>query len=209
MSETLKVEKRGPGGSRAAKKLRAGGVIPAILYGHGDATIALSVPADAVRATLRHGSRVVDLAGAVQEKAFIRAVQWDPFGNSVLHVDFTRVSEHERVKLKVQLEMRGQAPGAKAGGVVELLVHELEIDCEAVAIPEKLAIGINELQIGDELTVANLKVPAGVNVLADADLVLVHCIEPAEVEEAAGEAGPAEPELLGRRKADEEEESGE
>ncbi len=105
MAETLNVKERDKGGKRELRRLRRTGGIPAVLYGHGEANKNLAVVADEMAAVVRHGGRVVDLAGDVQEKAFIRALQWDTYGTHVLHVDFTRVSAHERIEVMVSLEL--------------------------------------------------------------------------------------------------------
>src|ERR1700761_5984275 len=104
MAEALKVEKRQSHGKRNSRRLRATGSIPAILYGHGEANVALTISSDELAAAVRHGSRVVELTGAVKEKAFIRELQWDVYGLEVLHADFARVSEHERIHLRVKVE---------------------------------------------------------------------------------------------------------
>src|SRR5207248_4574726 len=126
MAESLNVKARKGKGKREARRLRRGGIIPAILYGHGEKNVSLSVPSDELSTAMRHGSRVVELKGAVQEKALIRDMQWDTYGIDVVHVDFARVSEHERVHVKVKLELRGHPIGAKDGGITEQLIHELE-----------------------------------------------------------------------------------
>ena len=155
---------------------------------------------------MRHGSRLVHLNGAVTERVFIRDMQWDTFGLHSVHVDLTRVSEHEKVEVTVAVELRGEAPGVRAGGVINHLIHELDIECEVTAIPEKLYVSINQLKLGDSITIANMGIPAGIVVQADLEEIVVECVEPAvEVEEAAAEAMPGEPEVIGRKKEDEEE----
>ena len=205
MAETLNVKTREANGKRDARRLRQHGAIPAILYGHGEENKNLAIVADEMASVLRHGGRVVELAGAVQEKAFIRALQWDTFGTHVLHVDFTRVSEHERIEVKVRVELRGQAVGAKDGGIVEQLAHEVDIECEALAIPDKLELNITELKIDDQLTAADLQLPPGVTLVSDADMLVAHCIEARE-EGEEGEGGEvAEPEIIGRKAGEDEE----
>jgi large subunit ribosomal protein L25 len=208
MAEALNVQNRKQHGKRDARRLRAAGSIPAILYGHGEANIPLSVPADALSTAVRHGSRVVELSGAVQEKAFIRELQWDVYGLSVLHVDFSRVSEHERLELRVPVELRGQARGVKAGGVIEHLIHELEIECEALQIPEKIEVSVAELDLDGAIHAGELKLPSGVVLLADPDQVVVQCVMPQAEQEIPGmeAAATAEPEVIGRKA---EEEAGE
>jgi len=204
MADTLNVKSRDTRGKRNARRMRGQGGIPAILYGHGEANQSLTVEADEMAAIVRHGGRVVELNGAVNEKAFIRALQWDTYGQEVLHVDFTRVSEHERVEVMVPIELRGQAAGVKEGGIVEHFVHEVEIECEALSIPEHIEVNINELKVGDSVTAGDLQLPPAAKLLSDADAVVVQCIEARDEEEEAVAPGSVEPEVIGR-KADEEE----
>ena len=109
--EVLEVQIRDSRGTRNARRLRQAGSVPAVLYGHGQETVNLSVSSEQFVAAIRHGSRVVALAGAVDQTALIRDVQWDTFGIEVLHVDFARVSASELVTTMVQVELRGEAPG--------------------------------------------------------------------------------------------------
>jgi large subunit ribosomal protein L25 len=205
MAETLNVKVRESRGKREARRLRRSGAIPAVLYGHGEANHSLTVGTDEISSVVRRGGRVVELKGAVNEKALIRALQWDPYGTHVLHVDFARVSEHERIEVKVTVELRGHAAGVKDGGVVEHFVHEVEIECEALSIPAKLELNINDLKIGDSLSAADLQLPPGVKLTSDPDAVLVHCVEARAEEEAGGPAAAvAEPEVIGKKPGDEE-----
>jgi large subunit ribosomal protein L25 len=207
MAETLNVELRDTRGKRNARRNRRSGKLPAVLYGHGEEALSLALSAEQFEAAVRHGARLVKLAGPVEGNAFIREIQWDTWGTHVLHVDFTRVSEHEKVEVRVAVEIRGEAPGLKAGGVVKQLVHELEIECEATAIPEKLNVNINQLQLGQAITIAQLALPPGIVVFADPETVVVECVEPVEiVEEAPAAAAEGEPEVIGKKKEEEEEE---
>jgi large subunit ribosomal protein L25 len=207
MADALNVTLRDGRGTRNARRTRRDGGVPAVLYGHGEATQSLTVAADEMAAVVRRGGRVVELHGAVNEKAFIRALQWDTYGLDLLHVDFTRVSEHERVEVKVSVELRGQAAGAKDGGIVEHFVHEIEIECEALSIPDRIEVNINELKIDDSISAGDLLLPPGAKLISDPEAVIVQCVEArAEEEETAAAPGVAEPEVIGR-KAEEEEES--
>lgn len=203
MSEALKVSPRESTGKQRNKRLRLSGSIPAVLYGHGQANVNLAVGRDEMSAVLRHHSRVVELQGAVSEKALIRNIQWDTYGIDLLHVDFTRVSEHERVEIQVPLELKGDAPGTREGGIVEMVVHEIEIECEAESIPEKIDVIVKELHVGGEIKAGDLPLPAGVTLVTDADLLLVHCVVPREMATELTGAG-AEPELIGRKPGEEE-----
>jgi large subunit ribosomal protein L25 len=206
MAEILNVQLRETRGKRNARRQRYAGLLPGVLYGHGEETLSLSVPAEALDTAVRHGTRLVKLAGAVDEQAFIREVQWDTWGTHILHVDFSRVSEHELVRVEVNVELRGEAPGVKAGGIVKHLVHQVEIECEATAIPEKLSVNVNHLELGQSITIGQLELPAGLKVLDDPEAIVVECVEPVEELEAAPAEGVVEPEVIGRKKEEGEEE---
>jgi large subunit ribosomal protein L25 len=206
MSETLKVEVRESRGKRHARRLRQAGAVPAILYGHGEANLSLSIPLDQVKTAVRHGARVVDLDGAVKEKAFIRDLQWDTFGLEVLHIDLARVSADEKVEVEVIVELRGEAPGVKEGGVVSQVLHQVDVESLVTAIPDKLTLSINGLALNQTLTVANIELPAGTTMITPGETIVVQCLVPKVEEEAAPlPSEGAEPELIGRKPGEEEE----
>ncbi len=207
MSDVLNVAVRDTRGTAHARRQRRAGTIPAVLYGRGEKNVSLSLPSEEIEAAIRHGSHVVELKGAASTSALIRDVQWDTYGHDVLHVDLLRVSQDESVEVSVVVELRGEAPGAREGGIVELLVHELEIECKVAVIPDKLEININELRIGDEITVAQIALPPGAKLLTDPEAVAVQCTLPVveeEEEEEAVPAGAPEPEVIGRKAGEEE-----
>jgi large subunit ribosomal protein L25 len=205
MAETLQVEKRTKTGKLHNRRLRIEGRLPAVLYGHGEESVSLVVPADQLRATLRHGGKVVELAGDASGQALLQHVEWDTFHQHLIHVDLLRVDATERVEVEVPLLLHGEAPGEREGGVVEHLLHYVEIETSPIAIPEALHVNINHLKLNGSITVSEITdMPAGATLVTDAKTVAVHCIEPApEVEEEA--AGAAEPEVIGRKAEDEEE----
>jgi large subunit ribosomal protein L25 len=205
MALQLEVQSRSVQGKHFNRRLRQSGKIPGILYGHGLECVSLAVSADALTAAIRHGSRLVSLAGAVNESAFIRELQWDTWGTHIVHVDFTRISEHEIVEVRVPVELRGEAPGVREGGVVSQHIHEVEIACPASVIPEKLAVNINHLKLNESILLSGLELPQGAKLLvADLDEIVVECVIPVEMpEEGTGEAG-AEPEIIGAKEKEEE-----
>lgn len=206
MTETLTVALRSELGKRRARRMRAAGQVPAVLYGHGGPTVSLSIPAEAVAAVVRHGARVVELAGAVTEKALIRELQWDLYGTQILHLDLVRVSADDVVEIEVDVALRGEAPGVKEGGVVNQLVHHVRIQCPVTSIPDRLLLSVRDLHLNGTLTAQQLELPAGAKLLTAADEVLVQCLPPAPEEEAiAPVPEAAEPELIGRKAAEEEE----
>jgi large subunit ribosomal protein L25 len=205
MSDMLQVEKRDFKGKRRNHRLRLEGKLPGIIYGHGEEPLSVIVPADQLRATLRHGHKVVDLQGAASGQALLQHVEWDVFQQHLIHVDLLRVDASERVTVEVPLLLRGEAPGEKEGGVVVHLEHYVEIETSPIAIPEALHININHLALHQSLTMADIMdMPAGATLVTDADTVAVHCEEPAPEVEEGGLAAGAEPEVIGRKATDEE-----
>src|SRR5262249_18835617 len=135
----------------------------------------------------------------------IREVQWDHLGKEILHIDFNRVAADERIHVSVPLEVRGTAPGVTEGGLLDQPIHVLRIECLAIAIPDSIRVNVGELQLDAAIHVRNLKVPEGVKVLEDPDAIVVH-VKPPQVEAEAPVVaeGQAEPEVIGRPKAEEE-----
>jgi large subunit ribosomal protein L25 len=186
-------------------------MIPAVLYGHKEETLSITLPAEDLVKAIRHGIRVVDIkAGGKEGKAFIREVQWDHLGKEILHVDFTRVSLDERIVVTVPLELRGTAPGVTAGGLLDQPIHTLSVECLAISIPESIRVNIGELQLDGSIYVRDLVLPEGVKAMSDPDAIVVHVTVPAAEPEAAAAPpaeGAAEPEVIGRQKAEETEEA--
>ena len=205
---TLTVKLRDVYGKRGNRRLRDAGQVPAVLYGHKQEVKSLVLSADELAAAIRHGNRFVALSGGVSENAFIKDVQWNTWGTEVLHVDFARVSAHEKVHVTVAVDLRGESPGTKDGGVVKHTLHTIELECEAASVPEKISVNINNLDFGKVFHVSDIELPKGVKALMDATTPVVSCIAPVEVseEDESASAGEEEPEVIGRKKADEEEE---
>jgi large subunit ribosomal protein L25 len=206
-SVVLVTEKRDTRGTRTARKLRATGRVPGVVYGHKEATVSVSVAADALLSAVRHGARVVDLQSeAGLQKAQIAELQWDHLGMDVLHVDFRRVTADERIHVTVPVEVKGIAPGVTAGGVLDQPIHTLAVECPAIHVPDSIRVNINELQLGGAIHVRDLHLPPDVAALADPDAIVVHVTAPqAEPEAAAAPAAEqAEPEVIKRKAAAEE-----
>lgn len=204
---TLNVKIRDTRGKRRNRRLRAAGEVPAVLYGHKQEPQNLTLAADELTAAVRNGNHFVALTGGVKEKAFIKEVQWNTWGTEILHVDFARVSEHEKVHVTVPIELRGEAPGVKDGGVIKHILHQIELECEAASVPEKIEININNLAFNGLVHVSDLVLPQGSTTALDPTVLIVSCAAPVEVAETDEEAvGSDEPEVIGRKKTEEEEE---
>ncbi len=194
---TINVESRDPQknkgtGSRVARKLRAQGRVPAIIYGHKQPPVPISLSREDVLALLKKGSHLTQLQiGGQSEMALIRDVQWDHLGKEIIHLDFFRVNAEERVTTDVPLVLHGTAPGISEGGILEQPAHALSVSCRATEFPESIRIEIGELHIDGMIHVRDLTLPEGVTTDADPDLVLVHIVRkgaapaPAAAEEGA------------------------
>jgi large subunit ribosomal protein L25 len=207
MADTLNVKRRDKLGSANNRRLRKTGLVPAILYGHGEANVNLTVSGGEVLAVVRHGGKLVRLGGDAGDHALIRAVQWDVWGKDVLHVDLLRVSEKDKVKTKVTVELKGTAVGTTEGGVVEHVMHEVEIECPAMSIPDKLVLNVTDLHLDAALFAKDIPLPEGARVVTDGDTLIVHCVTPHIEEEvapaAADAAAAAEPEVIGQKEREE------
>jgi large subunit ribosomal protein L25 len=200
MIETIQVEKRDAVGSLAVRKLRQRGMVPAILYGHGEENVCLAVKREAVTGLVRHGAKLVSLTGAITETALLREVQWDTFGADVVHLDFARVAQSEKVQVTLPVHLHGEAPGVGADAQLRFISHELTIECPAASIPEYITVDISSLGRGQAIHVNELKLPEGMRAVTPANIVIVQVtVVSAAAEEAAGATG-AEPELIRKEK---------
>lgn len=177
MIETIEVTKRDQLGSRAMIKIRENGLVPAVLYGHGEDNVCLTLPLDTVNKLIKHGTKLVNLTGAAKETALLRSVQWSSMGDFVIHVDFARVSPTELVDVTIPVHLHGEAPGAQtAAGQLRFNTHEVTIKCPAGSIPEHLTCDIGSLQIGQAVHVSELKLPEGASPVTPAASVVAQVI---------------------------------
>ena len=211
---TLKAEARTELGTRAVRALRKTGLLPAIIYGHGEAPEAVSLPAHEVEVALAHGARTVQLdLGGRKGQYLIKEVQYDHLEEEPIHLDLARVDLHERVTVRVGIELKGTPKGISEGGVLDQHLADIEVECLVTEIPETLHPIVTELGMGESLLVKDLPLPEGVVATADAEerVATVRAVavpaEPEEAEEGAEEE--TEPEIIGRAKKEEKTEQNE
>lgn len=210
MELKLEAEKRDESGKGAARKLRARGRVPAVLYGHGVGPVSVSVGAKDLYRVL-HGSAgtnvLVNLTvDGAEHLALPREIQRDHVRGRYVHVDFLAVRRDEMVTVSVPVRVVGESPGVKVGGVVEHHLWELQVECLPGDVPDGIDADVSELQVGDSLRVSDIVAPEGVTVLTPPEESLLSVVVPqvrvveevaevAEGEEAApaeGEEAPAE-----------------
>jgi large subunit ribosomal protein L25 len=187
-------------GTRVARRLRKRGLVPAVIYGHKQAVVPVTLTRDDVWRMVKAPGHLAELeVGGTTETVLIRDVQWDHLGKEIIHLDFARVSAEEIVHTEVPFEFRGHAAGIAAGGIVEQVVHTLKISCPAGAIPDSIKADISHLQVNEGLHVRELSLPPDVKVNAEPELLLVHvvvrAVAPEPTPEAAAET-PAQPEVI-------------
>src|SRR5258708_17760913 len=193
MAETvsLKSKPRDQFGSTASRKLRAQGLLPAVVYGHKEATLSLVLPKEDVEKAVKRGVRIVDLeAGGKTETARFRELQWDHLGMELVHVDMMRVSKDERIVVHVRVELRGAAPGVTGGGVLDQPLHTLNVECPALELPEFIRVNIDKIQIGEAIHVKDLTLPPNVVAKGNPDAIVVQV--KAQKEEVAAVVAPVE-----------------
>jgi large subunit ribosomal protein L25 len=216
-TQELTIKRREGTGKQLAKRLRREGVVPAILYG-GAKTETVAVDPRAVLKMIagRQGTTQLltlkfDGDGAGTRMAIIRAMQFDPVTENLLHVDLQEVSADKPITVRVAVHPVGEAVGVKdTKGILNLVLHEITVSCLPRAIPERIDADVTNLAIGDVLTIGDLRAPDGVRIVNDPGQA-VATVAPPMAEEVAAPAATAavtaEPEVLTERKPKEGEEA--
>ena len=212
------VTKREETGKGANRRLRAGGKLPAVVYGGGRDSVPIELDRQSVLRLLKQGGGenalfLLKLSGTGKSRhTMVRKIDIDPVSRQIIHIDFQRVLLDEKVRVQVPIEIVGEADGVKnEGGVMDFITREVDVECLPQEIPARLTADVSELHIGQHLEVKDLPVPDGVAIF-DPERVVVSIahsrvaeeVEAAEEELEAGEGlieeEPAEPEVIGREK---------
>jgi len=224
MESNLEARSRDTFGKNAARRTRAAGWIPAVVYGghsQGERPVGhpISVDPKALHRILHSGSGVNTLIGLTVDDAgeptrvLVREYQIDPVTHALLHADFYRVAMDKLLTVTVPIVLRGEAQGVKLqGGVVDFVSRDIEVECLPADIPDEIVVDISELMIGEALRVRDLPASDRWKALSEPELMLVHVVapraeaEPTEEEAAAAAVAatetPAEPEVIKKGKAE-------
>jgi large subunit ribosomal protein L25 len=175
--ETLQAEKRDVKGSTASKRLRRAGLVPAVIYGgNADALIQLDAKSFMDLSRKHSANFLVNIevngSGEQSKLAIVQDIQRNPLNGSLIHVDFRAVTENDTIHAVVPIELQGEPVGVKAGGLLEQLVHEIEIHCRPSDLPEKIVNDVDSIGLGQTLKVADLNLPAGVTVKMDGEVLV-------------------------------------
>jgi large subunit ribosomal protein L25 len=221
MEAILEAVTRTGRGKNEARRLRAAGHVPAVVYGAqkaGDAIAPVQVavnPKEMMR-ILHSASGVntlitLNVEGGGTQRVLVREFQLDPVTQHLLHADFYRVNLERKIAVKVPIVLHGEPRGVKQqGGVLEFLHKEVEVECLPTAIPEHIDVDVAELELGQALYVRDLATNASWAPLSEADLMLVHVVNVKVVAEPVAEAAVAapaaavEPEVIKKGKTDKE-----
>jgi len=206
--------RRADTGKGVARKLRAVGQVPAIIYGHAREAQALQLEHHAFQLLLEKNSwqsTVIALnVEGTTSNTLIREIQRHPFKKQILHVDFQELVAGEKVTVPVPLQFVGTPDGVKnGGGILEAVIHELEVSCDPSNIPHHIVVDVTALTIGHSIHAGEITLPAGVTLESESDTTVCLCAapkveaEPVPVADAAA-AAPGEPELIRKAKAEDE-----
>ena len=207
---TIEAEVREERGKNASRRLRAQGMIPGVVYGRSHPATALTVDPKLVEKVLtsetgRNTIFTLKL-GSQSSDVLVREYQLEPVHGSLTHVDFQRISMDELMEFEIPVEPIGTAAGVKAGGIVDLVLREILVECLPNDVPSAIEVQMESLEIGDMVRVAELNVDTSkVKILTEADQVVVTVIPPRVEEEvivAAEEGQGEEPELIRKAKTE-------
>jgi len=201
----IEAEPRTEKGTKACRRLRSKGMIPGVVYGHGEPCVDIVVSGHDLQHALHTGAHVFDfkVKGRTDEKVLVKDIQYDSLGDTIVHLDLQRVSLTDTVEVTVPIVLVGVAIGSVHKGVVDQPLKELHVACTPERIPDELRLHITDLDIGMMLAVKDIALPEGVVTTNAAEQVVVTVHPPvteaeAEAEEEAAEVEEAvEPEVIG------------
>ena len=208
----LSAQTRSLVGRSAVNKIKSQGLVPAVIYGGHDAPVSLTLNKREISNLLSHAVSehvLVDLEIADGGKtssrlALIQEVQHHPLKRDVLHVDFHAVRADEKLHAEIPVDTIGEPAGVKNyGGILEIAIHAIEVECLPKDLPELIQIDVSALNVGEAIHVKDIKLPAGVTARADGDLTVVRVAAPkVEVEPVVAAAAAAGPEVIKEKKED-------
>jgi len=210
----LAVEVRHETGKGAGRRLRSKGFIPAVLYGGQTGNVSLTVSNhDLFQIISKHSWETTlielqfEMDGTTKKVAtLIKELQTDPVRRTLVHADFLEVTMGHVLEVHVPLELVGESPGVKAGGLLEVLVREVTVECLPNKIVSHFEVDISAVNMGDTLTIADLEIGEDFKVLDDPETSILTVAAPRlEVETEEEEAETAEPEVIQKGKKEEEE----
>jgi len=186
--EKLNVNIREGKGTSSARRIRLKDQIPAILYHSGLDAISLSVDKKELYKALKTGQVIFEVI--VKDKnqfVLVKDVQYHPVNDNIMHIDFQKVKEDEKISLEVPLRVIGEAEGVQAGGILVQIVSAITVKCKPTTIPEALIIDVTDLELNSSLSVKDIQLAADVEIITAEDLAVVSVQEAKQEEEIVEE----------------------
>ena len=186
--EKLNVNIRDGKGTSSARRIRLKDQIPAILYHSGLDAISLSVDKKELYKALKTGQVIFEVI--VKDKnqfVLVKDVQYHPVNDNIMHIDFQKVKEDEKISLEVPLRVIGEAEGVQAGGILVQIVNTITVKCKPTTIPEALIIDVTDLELNSSLSVKDIQLAADVEIITAEDLAVVSVQEAKQEEEIVEE----------------------
>ncbi len=182
MTAELQVQLREASTHSQLRRLRASGGVPGVVYGKGLAVPSkIAIDAKALTDMLKGNPYAVldmEIPGAGKQPVMLAELQRDPISRQMLHVDFRRIDMNEKITTSARLDFTGVSPGEKEGGMLQLVLHEIDIECYPKDIPDAIAADVGGLEMGEHLTIGDLTLPAGVTAVQDPETVIVAVLAP-------------------------------
>ena len=179
--EKLNVAIRDKKGTSSARRIRLKDQIPAILYHSGLDALSLSVAKKELYKALKTGQVIFEVKIKDENQfVLVKDVQYHPVNDNIMHVDFQKVKEDEKISLEVPLRIEGEAEGVKAGGILVQIVSTITVQCKPTTVPEALIIDVTNLELNSSLSVKDIELAADVEIMTDEDLAVVSVQEPKE-----------------------------
>lgn len=193
---TLKVETRSNTGTGSARELRRNGLLPIVVYGSGKENLHATVDQRVISKAIANGGFYTRLFEINKERVLPRQVDFHPVTDQPIHVDFLRVSKDARVNVYIPLHFINEdaSPGLKRGGVLNTVIHDLEVSCISMSIPEFIEVDLAGLDMSHSIHLKDVKLPSGVELLAkswdpEMTIATIMASSSARSEEASAQAG--------------------
>lgn len=192
-------ESREQTGTVKAKVLRSEGKLPAVMYGHGEEASSFAIDNHEFTEAIYHGYRLFDIEiSGKTDTLLVKALQYDHLGKYFIHVDFVRVDLAELVTVNVGLKFKGTAAGASEGGMLDVHLDVIEVECKVSDIPEAIEINVREIKVGDAIHASDIELPEGSTLKTDAEALILNChlVAEAKSTEELEEELPTGPEVI-------------
>lgn len=214
----LIAKKRDLQGSSNSRRLRKAGSLPGVIYGDGEDAMAIQLSTHNFERLLHHHASEtmlveIEVEGEGNVSALVKNVQHHPVTSELLHVDLQKVAADKPIQVEITLGVVGEAAGVKAGGVLDLVMHSISVECLPGDLLDSIEVDVSKMEIGSILHVSDVKLDAKLKLLSDPEAIVASVVEPRAEEEPEEEelaegvegAEGAEPEVISEKKADDEE----